>query len=124
MSKHSEYKKVHTFFTASALFSSFSNAILPVHFLDSGVTLLGLAISHLCLGYFIPLLLLYSGSSLQKAMIFAIAISMVQILLIIHITNIWQFYLSSALFVVYVHFSFTPYNTIHFRNTEHEKQWL
>lgn len=121
MSKHSEYKKVLTFFTASALFSSFSNAILPVHFLDSGVTLLGLAISHLLPWIFHPLLLfIFRKFSAKKAMIFAIAISMVQILLIIHITNIWQFYLSSALFVVYVHFFFTPYNTIHFRNTEHE----
>ena len=76
MSKHSEYKKVLTFFTASALFSSFSNAILPVHFLDSGVTLLGLAISHLLPWLFHPLLLfVFRKFSAKKAMVFAIVIS-------------------------------------------------
>lgn len=121
MSKQSEYKKLLTFLVVSAFFGSFSGSVLPVHFLDSGISMPALAFSHMLPWLFHPFLIMaFRRLPAKKSMAFALAISMLQILLVINIASMWQFYISSALYAVYIHFFYIPYNTIHFKNTEDE----
>lgn len=114
-----EYKKLIIFLTVSAFFGAFSGSILPIHYLDNGISIVHMSIASVItwIAQLVALLFIRRLKS-NKSLVIAIVFSMIQILLIIHIFSIWQFYLSAILFGLHIHLYYTPYNVIHLQNTD------
>lgn len=111
------------FFMAVFLwFGSFSKAILPTHFLREGLTFLQIAIGTLLLfvGQLI-LLLTIKHINARTSWFWALVTSFLFIVLSVHITTVWQYYLASLFAGCSLFFYWVPYNIAHFRMTPKEK---
>lgn len=111
------------FYISYLWFTTFSNAILPTHFLQQGLTL-----SQIMIGSFLgnagQTLLLLTVKKLSSKLAWRLAILswLFYLLLIITIHNAFQFYIASVVsgFTVYLFFVF--YNIAHFEKTPKENR--
>ncbi len=117
----SEYIKLLVFFTAVNIFGTFSGSVLPVHYFESGITMTQMVTAQLIiyLSHLTALVVIRSFSA-KIGFYFSTIFSFVQLLLIIHIQSLSQFYLSAVVAGFVIHFLFTSYNIGHFTNTNKE----
>ncbi len=110
------------FFVVYLWFKSFSGAVLPVHYLNQGLSLpimMGGLVS-LFLGQ-IVVMLIFKKLSARKSYLLALLTSCLFLFLVVRINSYWQYYLASALAGTSMFFYFVFYNIAYFENTPKEK---
>lgn len=117
--RKSQYFKLLLFFTAGNIFGTFSGSVLPVHYLESGVTMTQMAIGQLIIfaTHSIALLIIRQYRA-KMGFYLSTILGFVQLLFVVHIQSIWQFYLSSVIAGITIHLLYTAYNYAHFSNTK------
>lgn len=110
------------FFVAYLWFKTFSGAVLPVHYLNEGLsltTMMGGLVS-VFLGQ-IAVLLICRKLSSRISWLLALLASILFLLLIIKINYSWQYLIASALAGTSIFFYFMFYNIAYFENTAKTK---
>lgn len=110
------------FFIAYFWFKSFSGAVLPIHYLNEGLSLtvmMGGLVS-LFFGQIVVLLIFRKLSS-RISWFLALFVSILFLALIVKIYSPWQYYLASAISGTSIFFYFAFYNIAYFENTSKEK---
>ena len=120
--KNKNFLLLFIFFAAYLWFKTFSGAILPIHYLNEGLsqtTMMGGLVS-VFLGQIVVLLIFRKLSS-RISWVLALLVSILFLLLIIKINSFWQYLFASALAGTSIFFYFLFYNIAYFENTAKEK---
>ena len=111
--------------TAVLWANAFGKTILPVYYLSRGIQFIQMAVGILILfGTQLVCLLLFRNVRAKLLWKISIISSALFIVLIINITNIWQFYLAYILSGIYMFSYWTAFNIAYFRETPKEKTGL
>jgi len=116
--RRQQFASLLIFHAAYIWFRSFSNVVLPPHYLQQGISLQQMIIGSIIVFMAASLLQIFKTHYASKRSFrLAIILTLVAVLLIIKITTVWQFYLSQAIFGLTIISFYLIYNIAHFELT-------
>ena len=119
------YKRLLLFVTTVLWFGAFARTILPAYYLSQGITLYQMIVATLLAfgTQLIFLLFIHRGTAKRFWRISLIA-TLFSLLLVIRLTNVWQYYLASALSGISMATHWVAYNIAYFGATPKQKTGL